>query len=175
MVKSRPAKGKATVTFSLEPEVGGSHAAVCGDWNGWDSGADVMEPVPGGGFVLRLGLPTGAAYRFRYLVDGERWENDWSADGYLPNDFGADDCLVDLTGVARAAASPSAPKALAAPARAKVGGAPKTAGSNGSAPRVASSKLAGPKPKVAGPKVAGPKVAGSNGAGPKAAGTKAGA
>ena len=35
---------------------------------------------------------------YRYLVDGERWENDWAADTYAPNDYGGDDSVVDLTG-----------------------------------------------------------------------------
>ena len=29
----------------------------------------------------------GRAYQFRYLLDGERWQNDWEADGYSPSAF----------------------------------------------------------------------------------------
>lgn len=32
-------------------------------------------------------------HRYRYLLDGERWENDWNADDYLPNQFGGDDSI----------------------------------------------------------------------------------
>jgi hypothetical protein len=28
------------------------------------------------------------------LLDGERWENDWAADGYAPNNFGTEDSVV---------------------------------------------------------------------------------
>ena len=45
-------------------------------------------------------LPPGRAYRFRYLLDGHRWENDWDADAYVPNGFGSDDSVVDLTALA---------------------------------------------------------------------------
>jgi len=33
---------------------------------------------------------------FRYLVDGERWENDWAADAYVPNPFGGEDSVVEV-------------------------------------------------------------------------------
>ena len=45
-----------------------------------------------GGFSVIVDLEAGRAYRFRYLLDGQRWENDWAADAYLPNSFGGDDC-----------------------------------------------------------------------------------
>ena len=41
-------------------------------------------------------LETGRKYRFRYLVDGKRWENDWDADAYAPNQFGSEDSIVKL-------------------------------------------------------------------------------
>ncbi len=55
-----------------------------------------------GGFSLTVGLDTGRAYRFRYLLDGQRWDNDWAADAYLRNDFGGDDSVLDLTALAEA-------------------------------------------------------------------------
>ena len=51
---------------------------------------------------MTVGLDAGRAYRFRYLLDGQRWDNDWAADVYLPNDFGGDDSVVDLTALAEA-------------------------------------------------------------------------
>ena len=51
---------------------------------------------------MTVGLDAGQAYRFRYLLDGQRWENDWAADAYQPNDFGGDDSVVDLTALAEA-------------------------------------------------------------------------
>ena len=102
MMKSRAAKGKASVTFRVDPRVGAQTAAVCGEWNGWSADADVMQPDSEGGFSLRVDLEAGRAYRFRYLLDGHRWDNDWSADAYQPNGFGADDSVVDLTALAEA-------------------------------------------------------------------------
>jgi hypothetical protein len=45
---------------------------------------------------LTVSIPTGRPYRFRYFLDGERWENDFSADDYTPNPFGSDDSVLKL-------------------------------------------------------------------------------
>ena len=100
MIKSRAAKGKARVTFTVDPGVGAQTAAVCGDWNDWSADADVMRRDAEGGFRLRVDLEAGRTYRFRYFLDGERWDNDWAADAYVPNSFGGDDSVVDLTALA---------------------------------------------------------------------------
>ena len=110
MNKSRKGKGKASVTFTLDPGVGAATAAVCGEWNDWSAGADVMHRDAEGGFSLTVALDAGRAYRFRYLLDDQRWENDWAADAYLPNSFGGDDSVVDLTALIQAA-PPTAKKA----------------------------------------------------------------
>jgi 1,4-alpha-glucan branching enzyme len=75
---------------------------VCGEWNGWSAGADVMHRDADGGFSVTVDLDAGRAYRFRYLLDGQRWDNDWAADAYVANDFGGDDSVVDLTALAEA-------------------------------------------------------------------------
>ena len=96
MIKARDRSGRVAVTFSLPAAVGARHVAICGEWNGWSPERDVMERHEGG-FVLTLQLDAGRAYRFRYLLDGHRWENDWAADRYVPNVYGSDDSIVDLT------------------------------------------------------------------------------
>ncbi len=102
MIKSRGAKGKANVTFTIDPQVGAQTAAVCGEWNDWSADAHVMHRDAEGGFSVTVDLHAGRAYRFRYLLDGQRWDNDWAADAYQPNDFGGDDSVVDLTALAEA-------------------------------------------------------------------------
>jgi hypothetical protein len=49
-----------------------------------------------GSFSLTLSLPAGQQYRYRYLLNGDRWENDPAADGYVPNHYGSDDSLVKI-------------------------------------------------------------------------------
>jgi hypothetical protein len=55
-----------------------------------------MSPRKDGRFSTTISLEAGQTYRFRYLVDGERWENDWGADGYVPNTFGSEDSIVKV-------------------------------------------------------------------------------
>ena len=97
MEKTVSANGSAKVKFTLDPAVGATTAVVCGEWNGWSPESHIMERDIKGGFSLIVSLETGRTYRFRYLLDAERWENDWNADAYPPNDFGSDDSLIDLT------------------------------------------------------------------------------
>jgi 1,4-alpha-glucan branching enzyme len=87
--------GLMCITFRLPHANGSARAAVVGDFNGWEPTADQMER-DGDGFVAHLHLHGGRAYRFRYLLDGTRWENDWNADAYVPNDHGGDDSVIDL-------------------------------------------------------------------------------
>jgi hypothetical protein len=105
VIKSRAAKGRARVTFTIDPEVGAEAAAVCGEWNDWSADADVMHRDAEGGFSVTVDLDAGRTYRFRYLLDGQRWDNDWAADAYVANDFGGDDSVVDLTALAKAVPS----------------------------------------------------------------------
>jgi 1,4-alpha-glucan branching enzyme len=83
------------VTFT-HPTNGERTASVVGDFNGWDDEAHPMDATAAG-WQSTVELVSGGQYRFRYLLDGERWENDLGADAYLPNAFGGDDSIVDLT------------------------------------------------------------------------------
>ena len=132
MIKSRGARGRVSVTFTIDPGVGAQSAAVCGEWNDWSADADVMRRDAEGGFSTTVDLEAGRAYRFRYLLDGERWDNDWAADAYLPNGFGGDDSVVDLTALAEAV--PSAAKKAPAKKEAVKKTAPTRAARKAAAP-----------------------------------------
>ena len=49
-----------------------------------------------GSFSVTVSLNAGNDYRYRYLLDGARWENDWAADAYVPNPFGTQDSVLKL-------------------------------------------------------------------------------
>lgn len=85
------------VTFEIPPADGTRVAAVCGDFNDWSETANPLTRLEDGRFRTTLELPAGRRWRFRYLLDGCRWENDWAADDYEPNVFGGQDSVVDLT------------------------------------------------------------------------------
>lgn len=84
------------VTFRL-PKMAAPEAnsvAIAGDFNNWNSSHTMMKKLKNGDFTATLELPCKREYRFRYLIDNHRWENDWTADKYLPNDYGSDDSVV---------------------------------------------------------------------------------
>jgi 1,4-alpha-glucan branching enzyme len=83
------------VTFRLPVGSGAAQVQLVGDFNDWTP--QTMAPSNGGGHELTVPLHPGRSYRFHYLLDGERWENDWQADNYVPNLYGGDDSLIDLT------------------------------------------------------------------------------
>ncbi|HEX6385684.1 MAG TPA: isoamylase early set domain-containing protein [Anaerolineae bacterium] len=84
------------ITFKLPPEVNAESAALVGEFNEWDSEANPMKKLKDGSFSTTISLPAGATYRFRYLLDGEKWENDWEADRYAPNQYGGEDSIVEV-------------------------------------------------------------------------------
>ena len=86
------------VTFSLQKEAVGSanNVSLVGDFNEWNKEAVPMKRLKNGTFTTTLTLAPNKEYHFRYFVDGERWENDWNADKYVPNSHGSDDSVVVL-------------------------------------------------------------------------------
>lgn len=82
------------VTFELPAEVNATDAMLVGEFNDWNTSSTRMKKRPDGGFAATISLKPGTEYRFRYLLDGERWENDHAADRYVPNAHGSDDSVV---------------------------------------------------------------------------------
>ena len=99
MDKQQPdGSGDTLVAFRLPGEVAETTVSVVGEFNDWSADAHRMRRADEG-FAVVIPLAPGRAYRFRYLLDGERWMNDWAADDYVPNEFGGEDSVVDLTDV----------------------------------------------------------------------------
>jgi 1,4-alpha-glucan branching enzyme len=97
MIKKTPRKnGTVSVTFELPAQVVGDTVHLVGDFNEWSKDATPMTRRKDGRHSATVSLKAGAAYRYRYLVDGHRWENDWSADAYAHNEFGGDDSVVEV-------------------------------------------------------------------------------
>lgn len=82
------------VTFELPPDVDAEKVSVCGEFNDWDPEVNPLKLRKDGRFSTTLSLQSGREYRFRYLIDGKSWENDWEADQYVPNEFGTEDSVV---------------------------------------------------------------------------------
>jgi 1,4-alpha-glucan branching enzyme len=84
------------VTFNLPAEINAQKACLCGDFNNWDKVSHRMKRRKDGSFHLTVSLKPGNQYRYRFFLDDERWENDWAAEAYLPNDFGGEDSVVKI-------------------------------------------------------------------------------
>ncbi len=83
-------------TFQYTPQGEAQSVHLCGDFNDWSEDATPLKRRKAGYFSATVSLDAGSQYRFRYLIDGERWENDEAADAYSPNDFGTTDSLVEV-------------------------------------------------------------------------------
>ncbi len=95
MRKTYATSGKTCrVTFEMPVEAGAETVALCGEFNDWDKESHPLKRRKKGNFSLTLTLEVGRSYRFRYWVDGCRWENDWQADDYVANSFGSEDSVV---------------------------------------------------------------------------------
>ena len=86
MKKQMLKKGaRCNVTFNLSKEAVGEakKVSLVGDFNDWDiKNPLAMKRQKNGSFQVRVTLKAGQDYHFRYLIDNEKWENDWSADRY---------------------------------------------------------------------------------------------
>jgi len=111
MLKKQYLKSSAhcKVTFSL-PRAAAPDAReikILGDFNGWNWEQGVVMKAGKKDYQAVVKLETGRRYQFRYIVDGSSWLNDWQADEYLPNEFGADNSVVQLEAIATPKATPA--------------------------------------------------------------------
>lgn len=95
MKKTYAKSGKTCrVTFELPAEVKAETVFLCGEFNDWNKTQHQLILRKKGNFSLTISLSVGKEYRYRFWVDGNRWENDWHADKYVPNEFGTEDSVV---------------------------------------------------------------------------------
>lgn len=94
-LKSKPV---CKVTFKIEKEAanGAEAASLVGDFNDWDAASTPMKALKSGGFTVTIDLETAQEYQYRYVLDDDKWENDWEADKYVPNGQGEDNSVVVL-------------------------------------------------------------------------------
>lgn len=86
--------GTVDVRFTLPAEVQAGTVALCGEFNNWSAQDIRLERGGDGSWQATAALEPGRSYRYRYLLDGERWENAWQADRYVPNPYGGTDSVV---------------------------------------------------------------------------------
>ena len=67
--------------------------AVLGDFNNWQDGV-LLQKQKDGSFKGTLELEKGRSYEYRFLINGNTWENAWNAEAYKPTPFGVFNSVV---------------------------------------------------------------------------------
>lgn len=97
LYKAQPEHDAVWVTFSLTTRILAEQVHLVGDFNDWDTMATPMRHDPAqAAWTVTVQLAPGRSYRFRYLLDGREWLNDWQADDFVENPYGSYDSVVDL-------------------------------------------------------------------------------
>jgi len=83
-------KNICRTTFRLSADAAGEAQTVflVGEFNDWSMHGLPMKRLKDGSFKTEVDLEPGRSYQFRYLLDDDRWENDWNADNYCYSEFG---------------------------------------------------------------------------------------
>jgi len=82
------------VLFTLPADVQAERVVLCGEFNQWSPDGIPLERAEDGTWRAIVALAPGRSYRYRYLLDGERWENAREADDYVPNPYGTVDSVI---------------------------------------------------------------------------------
>jgi hypothetical protein len=96
MIHKQPSNDgdKVIVIFEIPGSVWADRIHLVGDFNNWDQESLPFHHNRRDDRQVRIELERGRQYRFRYLVDGVYWHNEWGADGHVPADDGAYDSVV---------------------------------------------------------------------------------
>ncbi len=81
--------------LALPPETSSVH--IVGDFNEWSAESTPMERKKDGVFAVTLYLEIGKIFQYRYLVNNSEWMNDPYAEQNVPNPYGGENSLLDLT------------------------------------------------------------------------------
>ena len=76
MIKQQSKAGNADVTFVLSDVEPAGRVSVVGDFNDWTPGVHTLVRRSNGTRSVKVALPAGGAFRFRYLGEGGAWFDD---------------------------------------------------------------------------------------------------
>jgi 1,4-alpha-glucan branching enzyme len=79
---------QVVVDFVYDAGEAAARVSLVGEFNGWSLDADPMQPCGGGRFRLQRVLEPGRHFRYRFVVDGGRWETDPNAEAFEPDGHG---------------------------------------------------------------------------------------
>ena len=88
---------KVTFTLPKEAVETAETVALFGDFNNWDASKSIaLKKQKDGSFATSVELEKGRAYQYRFLINGETWENAWNADAYAPTPFGEYNSVISV-------------------------------------------------------------------------------
>jgi 1,4-alpha-glucan branching enzyme len=85
---------KVVVTFEIPGSVWAERIHLVGDFNEWNRESLPFRQTRDETWRIDVELDRGREYRFRYLIDGHNWGNDWHADRHVPGTDGSSDSVV---------------------------------------------------------------------------------
>jgi 1,4-alpha-glucan branching enzyme len=88
-------KEECEVTFEYEGN-SAEKVELVTSGNNWEPIA-MKKRKKDGVFYTRVRYPNNSQVEFRYLLDGSNWVNDTEADGYVRNEHGTENSVVDTT------------------------------------------------------------------------------
>ena len=86
-------KSVGKVTFEYTNE-NAKNVNLIGDFNKWDINGIPMKKKKSGEFSIAVELEKGKEYQFKYLIDGNEWDNDMEADKFVMNEFQGENSVV---------------------------------------------------------------------------------
>lgn len=84
------------VIFELPACLWADRIFLVGEFNGWNATVSPFAQGRDGVWRAMADLPAGREYEFRYLVDGS-WQSDSHADGWITNEYGSQNSIVNAT------------------------------------------------------------------------------
>ncbi|WP_261818072.1 isoamylase early set domain-containing protein [Vibrio gallicus] len=97
MLKKRFFKTKDEVEVTFEwPKSDEQSISIAGDFTDWQPVAMKYSKAKKA-FNFKTRFPKEEQFQFRYLINGEVWENDPKADGYAPNSLGSDNSVLSTS------------------------------------------------------------------------------
>jgi 1,4-alpha-glucan branching enzyme len=76
MIKQEPRGDVTHVTFVLPTEEPHGRVSVVGDFNDWTPGAHTLVRRSNGTRSVKVAVPAGGTFGFRYLAEGGLWFDD---------------------------------------------------------------------------------------------------